>query len=444
MTRARIALVPIAIVLAVAQAACLAKPAGVGNGCTPGQQSGCACGGGRSGFQVCRDDGAGFESCVCDDSSRPDAGVSDEASADASPDALDDNNSSFEPPDGLGGAEFACGVSVGSYRGVPSYSNGSQWNVHGCNDACQGDFPAPLACTATYDGCTGSVVTLRTPHGIAYQCVEYVRRYFVARYGITLRCAGNAVDYWLAPDPHFDTKWMNGATTDPPRPDDVVVFRRGPSDAVGHIAIVRRVTATHAYLVQQNVTHGSTDANYPLLLARDATGRISLVDDGGYLGAYGVLGWMRSTSLDPMACATDGTCPDGYTCAAGACTPITATPACGNGVREGTEACDGADLGGATCASLGFSAGSLACSSACTCVTQACCYDQCAAGASRCLDAATHETCGDHDGDGCLDWGAGETCSLGCTGSTCATPTCGNGVREGSEACDRADLGGAT
>ena len=45
---------------------------------------------------------------------------------------------------------------------------------------------------------------------------------------------------------------------------------------------------------------------------------------------------------------------------------------CGNGILEGTEVCDGADLGGATCQSQGFVGGSLACTVTCTFNTSAC------------------------------------------------------------------------
>ncbi len=68
---------------------------------------------------------------------------------------------------------------------------------------------------------------------------------------------------------------------------------------------------------------------------------------------------------------------------------------CGNGVRDGGEVCDGADLGGATCTSLGFDSGTLACTAACQFNT------------TNCRD-------------------------------------CGNGMRETGEQCDGADLGGAT
>jgi hypothetical protein len=47
-------------------------------------------------------------------------------------------------------------------------------------------------------------------------------------------------------------------------------------------------------------------------------------------------------------------------------------PVCGNGLLESGEECDGADLGGATCESLGFSGGSLACSASCEQDTSGC------------------------------------------------------------------------
>lgn len=51
----------------------------------------------------------------------------------------------------------------------------------------------------------------------------------------------------------------------------------------------------------------------------------------------------------------------------------TAQPAfCGNGVQEGSEACDGSALGGQTCASQGFAGGTLTCTSTCTLNTTGC------------------------------------------------------------------------
>lgn len=75
-------------------------------------------------------------------------------------------------------------------------------------------------------------------------------------------------------------------------------------------------------------------------------------------------------------------------------------PRCQNGLREDGEECDRLDLGGATCQSLGYESGTLVCRTSCV-------FDK-----------------------------------TGCSGSSGGA--CGNGVADGSEQCDRADLKGAT
>jgi hypothetical protein len=49
-----------------------------------------------------------------------------------------------------------------------------------------------------------------------------------------------------------------------------------------------------------------------------------------------------------------------------------ACTACGNGAINGSEQCDGADLGGRTCTGLGFTGGTLACTDKCRLTTAAC------------------------------------------------------------------------
>jgi len=66
--------------------------------------------------------------------------------------------------------------------------------------------------------------------------------------------------------------------------------------------------------------------------------------------------------------ACNSTC-DGYDTSG--CTTSTG-PVCGNGIIETGEDCDSGNLGGATCSSLGFSGGTLSCSSSCTYDTSAC------------------------------------------------------------------------
>lgn len=116
---------------------------------------------------------------------------------------------------------------------------------------------------------------------------------------------------------------------------------------------------------------------------------------------------------------------------------------CGDGVMEAGETCDGADLGGVTCETLGFDSGAL------TCVDDCSGFDtsDCSEGTSAC-------------GDGVLDEGelcdgeefGGVTCetvgyfggTLGCQEDcmaydldACQTDSpCGNGVIDDAEVCD--------
>ncbi len=123
---------------------------------------------------------------------------------------------------------------------------------------------------------------------------------------------------------------------------------------------------------------------------------------------------------------------------------------CGDGLIQGGEACDGVNLGARTCASLGFAGGTLACT------------DQCELDTAGCQAAAV---CGDgtmgagEDCDGadlgaqtCLGlgyYGGALACTPGCTldlAGCAAAGRCGDGTIQSSagEDCDGASLGGQT
>ncbi len=136
-----------------------------------------------------------------------------------------------------------------------------------------------------------------------------------------------------------------------------------------------------------------------------------------------------------------------------------ATPLCGDGaVNQPSEQCDGNDLGGKSCADLGFSSGSLACRSDCTVDTTGCsfCGDNvrgpseacdgtdlgaascadvgCSAGTPTCtpqctLDSSTCTDCVVCDADGTCETDEDCTgCPSDCAGGNGAV--CGNGVCE--------------
>lgn len=114
---------------------------------------------------------------------------------------------------------------------------------------------------------------------------------------------------------------------------------------------------------------------------------------------------------------------------------------CGNGAIDAGEQCDGVDLGGATCASLGFVGGTLLCAQ--------CSYDTSACIAPACGDGilSAGEECDDNNTN------SGDGCNAACnveSGWECAgEPSlcrrlCGNGAIDAGEQCDGPNLGGAS
>ncbi len=132
-------------------------------------------------------------------------------------------------------------------------------------------------------------------------------------------------------------------------------------------------------------------------------------------------------------------------------------PTCGNGVIESPETCDGTNLGGESCSSLGLGDGKLSCTASCR-------WDQsqCSGSSKACGNGTVEppEQCDDgngNDGDGCsstcqvefcgdgiLQQGQGEECDDGNTNNgdgcsaDCHSEYCGDGVTQTSqgEQCD--------
>lgn len=135
--------------------------------------------------------------------------------------------------------------------------------------------------------------------------------------------------------------------------------------------------------------------------------------------------------------------PEGmYKCVEGICL---LAERCGDGVRNGAEDCDGADLGSSDCGTFGYYGGTLGCSPLCSFDLSGC-QGRCGNGT---VEGAQGEEC---DGENLnaetcqtLGMDGGELrCNLDCTFDRRACLGCGNDIMETGEQCDGVDFGGLT
>jgi cysteine-rich repeat protein len=108
---------------------------------------------------------------------------------------------------------------------------------------------------------------------------------------------------------------------------------------------------------------------------------------------------------------------------------------CGNATIDASEACDGNSLGGATCVSLGYlGGGALICTEGCALDTSEC--------RTVCGNSTREPGEGCDDGDDAPGDGCSDACQVEpgwtCAGSpsACLATACGDGIRAGVEACD--------
>jgi surface antigen len=155
------------------------------------------------------------------------------------------------------------GSPLDSLHGVIVYHNGSMGNVSGRNVV------------------DGSNVGLR------YQCVEFVKRYYLEHYGHRMpNSYGHAKDLFnsAVKDGELNTdrglrQYTNPSGT-PPQVGDLVVFDGWRGNPYGHVAIVSAVEHGEVEVVQQNT--GSTRATFDL----------DLVDGRWRVDERRILGWL--------------------------------------------------------------------------------------------------------------------------------------------------------
>ncbi len=156
------------------------------------------------------------------------------------------------------------GTYLGEFSGVAAYSNGN---------------------TSYYSDVSNYVNGTYT--GIQWQCVEYVRRYYLLVYGIDLASMhlGDANTWYDNASAMGLERYPNGSSTSP-QVGDILVSEGGD---YGHVAIVKSVSGSQVCTIQQNFSNDSTDVNRCLTLAVSG-GNYTV---GGFSATYPIEGWLR-------------------------------------------------------------------------------------------------------------------------------------------------------
>lgn len=165
----------------------------------------------------------------------------------------------------LARSERNAGDAIDSLHGVTVYYNGSMEATHGRN---------------MVDGYNV---------GLKYQCVEFVKRYYLQRYDHRMPDSyGHAKDFF---DPRVKDGGLNkrrgllqftNTSAAKPEVGDLIVLSGWAGNPYGHVAIISKVHDGEVEVVQQNC--GSTRDTYDL----------DLVDGQWHVDNKRVLGWLRA------------------------------------------------------------------------------------------------------------------------------------------------------
>jgi hypothetical protein len=123
--------------------------------------------------------------------------------------------------------------------------------------------------------------------GIQWECVEYVRRWYIQVLQLTFSSINNAIDLWDVPyvyHPITKIKFSfysikNGSNIEP-NVGDILVFKKNQKYPYGHVAIITRITGDNIYLAEQNVTKKSWNKPYSRKIKR----RVDTIIDPFLLG----------------------------------------------------------------------------------------------------------------------------------------------------------------
>ena len=123
--------------------------------------------------------------------------------------------------------------------------------------------------------------------GIQWQCIEYVRRWYIIVLNLTFPSIEHAIDLWTIDyvyHPITNKQYrfysiLNGSDVEP-KLADVLIFKKSQHYKYGHVAIITRVTKDAIYLAEQNMSEKKWSRPFSRKIKR----RVDIIMDPLVLG----------------------------------------------------------------------------------------------------------------------------------------------------------------
>jgi hypothetical protein len=106
--------------------------------------------------------------------------------------------------------------------------------------------------------------------GYQWQCVEFARRWLLARKSCTFRDIPCACNIWtdvphverVTDGQYFQLRAVPNGSPEPPKKDSLLIYSRNHKMPYGHVAVITDVTSDSVYIAEQNNLYHYWPGNY--------------------------------------------------------------------------------------------------------------------------------------------------------------------------------------
>lgn len=139
--------------------------------------------------------------------------------------------------------------------------------------------------------------------GYQWQCVEFARRWLLLRKTCTFMDIPCACNIWthvphierVTDGKRFRLRAVPNGSSEPPKPDSLLIYSRSRKMPYGHVAIITSVTPEHVHIAEQNNLYSYWPGDYARReLLKCENGRYFIEDEDP------IYGWMEIEDIHQL------------------------------------------------------------------------------------------------------------------------------------------------